>query len=136
MKTDRHIATRLIAALACASVGCVWVVPQAFAASDVGFISSVRGRPKSQDLQGRWAPVRLMQTLFTGETLALQKNDAIGICHERASKAYRVEGTGTFLLDKTGIAQQTGALKVTQTGACGQSSSPRETGGVLLRSVK
>jgi hypothetical protein len=136
MNAQSRLAIRRLPLVVLIAVGAGTFAAPVSAANDIGFVSAIRGRPQAQDLKGKWIPVKLMQTLFTGETLALQKNDSIGICHETASTAYRVEGSGTLLLVETGITTQSGSLKVTPVGACATSATPQETGGVLLRSLK
>ena len=77
-----------------------------------------------------------MQPLSPGAVIILRNNESIGFCHESASKIYRVEGAGTAYIGTVGVNTEAGGPKVVAVGVCSSSSTPSETGGVLLRSFR
>jgi hypothetical protein len=127
--SSRPLASVLLAAL-------IGSAGPACAASDVGFVSLVRGRPVLTDADGNKLPLKLMQGLGPGFRLLLDVNDAVGICHEPAATSYRIEGAGAVRIDKAGIVAEAGATKVLTVGRCSATASSSETGGVLLRSIQ
>ena len=127
----RHI---LYSAMATAVLACG--PASAWAASSVGFISLVRGKPSLQDPAGQQLPMKLMQGLSPGTVLVLNANDAVGVCHEPAATSYRIEGTGSVRIDPDRVVAQSGDVRITTVGRCGATANSSETGGVLLRAIK
>jgi hypothetical protein len=128
--TFRRLAVALALAPTCA------LAEDALAGPDVGFVSSVKGRPQVQTAAGKLTPVTLMQPLSPGAVIVLRQNESIGFCHESASKIFRVEGAGAAYIGDVGVNTEPGGPKVTATGVCNSSAAPSETGGVLLRSFR
>ncbi len=116
--------------------GLALICSPAAAGPDVGFISSVKGRPHVQNAAGKIVPVTLMQPLAPGAKIILGANESVGFCHESASKTFRVEGAGAISIGDVGINTEAGGPKVVTAGVCNSSSTPSETGGVLLRSFR
>jgi hypothetical protein len=112
------------------------IVGVAWPASNVGFVSLVRGRPQMQNGQGQHIPMRLMQGVAPGTILILGAADAVGFCHEPAATSYRLEGAGSVLVAPDNIVPRSGSTRVLSVGRCGATANSSETGGVLLRSIK
>jgi hypothetical protein len=104
--------------------------------ANVGFISAVRGKPQILDADGRLGPLSLMQPLSPGVMIVLRSNESVAICHEGASRTFRVDGAGAAYVGMVGVDSDPGGPRVAATGACAVASTPSETGGVLLRSVR
>jgi hypothetical protein len=118
----------------CASMAVSQNLPAANA--NVGFVSAVRGKPQVLDADGRLGPVTLMQPLYPGAMIVLRSNESVAICHEGASRTFRVDGAGAAYVGHVGINSDPGGPRVAATGACAVASTPSETGGVLLRSLR
>jgi hypothetical protein len=127
---------RLLPLAAVAAAALAWACEASWAASNVGFVSLVRGRPQMQNGTGQRAPMRLMQGLAPGTVLLLGAADTVGFCHEPAATSYRIEGEGSVLVAPDRIVAQSGGTRITTVGRCGATASSSETGGVLLRSIK
>ena len=108
----------------------------ALAGADVGFVSSMQGKPQVLIPPGRLAPVTLMQTLSPGAMIVLRAKESVRFCHEAASKTFRIEGAGAVYVGDVGINREPGGPTIAETGVCNSSSIPSETGGVLLRSLR
>jgi hypothetical protein len=100
---------------------------------EVGFVSSVRGRPQFRNDSGHLAVISLMQQLAPGATVVLRTNESFAFCHEPMRKIFRIDGAGSVRIARNGIDSE--GPTVVETGACYSGVPPSETGGVLLRSV-
>lgn len=103
--------------------------------TEVGFVSSLRGKPQVRDTTGKTWPVGLMDSLSPGARIILRPGDSVGFCHESTSRTYRIEGIGEVYVGDVGINVEPGGPSVTTVGACNSTSTPSETGGVLLRGM-
>ncbi len=109
------------------------IATEAAAAPDVGTVSAVSGAPQVQNANGRTLALRQKQPLASGAVIVLRSNESIGFCHESAGKIFKVEGAGSVYVGEIGINTEPGGPKVTIIGVCPPSSTPSDTGGVLLR---
>lgn len=103
---------------------------------DVGFVSSVRGKPQLRNTSGKTTNITLMRPLSPGSTIVLGVNESFGFCHESAARTYRVEGEGEVRIGDLGINTEPGGPKVIVSGVCNSASTPSETGGILSRGFK